>query len=145
MGTELGSTDTNKSNSPVEGTSRVTESRPSNPDAPQDPEALKIRAVKGKTGTEVLITCPTCGAETVAEAPGPDIQKLCGRTSSRWYIKYKIDRANRTLVKLCQAAEDLEEKFAQADQKARDLAFAKVEALERLAKAKRSQVEAEKS
>jgi uncharacterized protein (DUF1697 family) len=39
----------------------------------------------------------------------------------------------------------LEEKFAKADQKAWDLAIAKAETLEKLAKAKRSKVEAEKS
>jgi hypothetical protein len=40
---------------------------------------------------------------------------------------------------------DLEEKFAQADQRARDLALAKAETLEKLAKAELSKVEAERS
>ena len=74
-----------------------------------------------------------------------DIQKLSGRVSSRQYLRYKIDGANRTLAKMSQAELDLEEKFAQADQRARDLALAKAETLEKLAKAERSRVEAERS
>ena len=145
MGNKLGSTSTIKSTGPVEGTSMVTESRPSNQEAPQDQEVLKIRAVKSKVGTEIMVTCPTCGAEAVAEAAKPDIQKLSGRASSRRYLRYKIDGANRTLAKLRQEELDLDEKFAQADQKARDLDLAKAETLEKLAHVKRSKVEAEKS
>jgi hypothetical protein len=145
MGTELGSTDTIKSKGPVKVTSMVTESRPSNHAAPQDQEALTIRAVKNKIGSVIMVTCPTCGTEAVAESARPDIQKLSGRYSSRRYLRYKRDGANRTLAKLRQAELDLEEKFAQADQIARDLALAKAETLEKLAKAKCFKVEAEKS
>jgi hypothetical protein len=111
------------STGPVEGTSKVTEPRPSNPDAPQDPQALKIRVDESKVGAITFVTCPTCGAESVAEAVKPDISKLSGRTSSRRYLRYKIEGANRTLTKLRQAEVELEEKFAKADQKAQDLAL----------------------
>jgi hypothetical protein len=147
MGTELGGTDTIKSKSPVEGTAMVTESdsRPSNQVAPQDQEALTIRAAESEIGTVIMVTCPTCGAEAIAESTRPDIHKLSGRASSRRYLRFKIDRANQTLAKLHQAELDLEEKFAKADQRARDLALAKAETLEKLAKAECSKVEAEKS
>jgi hypothetical protein len=147
MGNKLGSTDTLKSKSPVEGTAMVTKSdaRPSNQAAPQDQEALTIKAIESKTGSVVMVTCPTCGAEAVAESSRPDIHKLSGRAASRRYLRFKIDGANLTLVKLHQAEIDLKEKFAKADQKARDLAFAKAETLEKLAKTERSRVEAEMS
>jgi predicted phage-related endonuclease len=77
--------------------------------------------------------------------PKPDITKLSGRTSARRYLKYRIQKANIVLANLHDAEGELEERFAQADQKAQDLALAKAEALERLAQVKRSQVEAEKS
>ena len=145
MVNKLGNLNTNNSTGPVEGTSTVTEPRPSNQNAPQDQQTLKTRVDESKVGTVTYVTCPTCGAETVAEAAKPDIQKLSGRTSSRRYLRYKIDGANRTLAKLRQAEVDLEEKFAQADQKAWNLALAKAETLEKLAQVKRSKVEAEKS
>jgi len=53
-------------------------------------------------------------------------KKLSGRTSSRRYLKYRIEKATRVLANLHEAEEELEERFAIADQKARDLAFAKV-------------------
>jgi hypothetical protein len=76
MGNESGSSNTIKSTGPVEGTSTVTEPMPSNQDAPQDPQALKIRVNESKVGTVVHVACPTCGAQTVAEAAKPDIQKV---------------------------------------------------------------------
>jgi hypothetical protein len=147
MGSELGNTDTTKSKVPVERTVTVrkSDSRPSNQAALQDQEALTIRAVESKTGSIIMVTCPTCRAEAVGESSRPDIQKLSGQATSRRYLRFKTDGANRTLAKLHQAELDLEEKFANADQKALDLALAKAEVLEKLAKAKRSKIEAEKS
>ena len=142
---ELNSADTSNSRSPVAGPSKVTEHKPSNQDAPQDPEALKIRVDETKVGSFTHVTCPTCGTETVAEMPKPDITRLSGRTSARRYLRYRMEKANTVLAKLHDAERELEARFDQADQKARDLALAKAEALERLAQAKRSKVEAEKS
>ncbi len=136
MVNELSSASTSTSPSHAAGTSQ---------DVPQDPETLQIRVEETKVGPLTHVRCPTCGTETVAELPKPDITKLSGRTSARRYLKYRIQKANIVLANLHDAEGELEERFAIADQKARDLALAKAETLERLAQAKRSQVEAEKS
>ena len=142
---ELNSADLSNSPGPVAGTSKRSEHKPSDQDVPQDPEALQTRVEETKIGPMTYVRCPTCGTETVAELPKPDITKLSGRTSAKRYLEYRIQKANIVLANLHDSVGELEERFAIKDRKARDLALAKAEALERVAQAKRSQVEAEKS
>jgi hypothetical protein len=114
MRSELNSFTIPKSTNPVKGKALVAKSdhRPSKQVAPQD-DALITRAVKSPTDATIMVTCPTCGAEAVAEKCRPDFHKLSGQSSSRRYLRFKVDGTRRTLDKLLQAEKDLKEKFVQ--------------------------------
>jgi hypothetical protein len=152
MESELNSLDTFKSTSnPIKGKSLVTKAAPS-PSNQRDSQDkfLQFRTVPGPSdanGLVTMVTCPLCGSEAVAEKCRLDIHKLSGQTSARKYLRFRVKGARKTLDKLLQAEVDLEEKFvqAEADKKQHKIAVLKSWTSERLAQAKLSKVEAEKS